>query len=126
MSYVHGVHIDVEQQENKVFMELKAIGTLTHADYEKITPLIERALEGVEDPVVNVYIDGTDFEGWDLHAAWDDLKLGLKYGRKFSKIAIYGNQRWQQIMSKVGGWFVSGEVRYFDDSIEAINWLREQ
>ena len=126
MSYVHGVHIDVEQQENKVFMELKAIGTLTHADYEKITPLIERALEGVEDPVVNVYIDGTDFEGWDLHAAWDDLKLGLKYGRKFNKFAIYGNQRWQQIMSKVGGWFVSGEVRYFDDSIEAINWLREQ
>ncbi|GAL03207.1 hypothetical protein JCM19237_6100 [Photobacterium aphoticum] len=124
MTNIHGIHIDVEQVGNQIFMEIKAIGTLTHSDYEKIIPLIEDAMEGIEHPVINVYIDGTEFEGWQLQAAWDDLKLGLKHGRKFHKVAIYGNQRWQEIMSKVGGWFISGEVRYFDDSIEAINWLR--
>lgn len=125
MSYLHGVHVEIEQNENQIFMEMKAIGTLTHEDYEKITPLLETALEGTTDPVVNVFFDGTEFEGWDLHAAWDDLKLGLRHGRKFNKIAFYGNERWQSIMSKVGSWFFSGEVRYFEDSIEAINWLRE-
>lgn len=126
MSYVHGIHLEVERLDDLVFMELKAVGTLTHADYEKITPLIENAIEGIENPIVNVYMDGTEFEGWDLHAAWDDLKLGLRLGRKFNKIAIYGNQHWQEIMSKVGNWFVSGEVRYFEDSLEAISWLREE
>lgn len=125
MSYLHGIHIEVEQVGNQVFMEFKAIGTLTHQDYEKVTPLIEDALSGIDDPIVNVYVDGTEFEGWELQAAWDDLKLGLKYGRKFNKVAIYGNQRWQQVMSKVGGWFISGETRYFEDSIDAINWLKE-
>lgn len=126
MSNVHGISMDVERLEDEtVFMEFKAIGTLTHADYEKITPMIEDALVNVENPIVNVYVDGTEFQGWQLQAAWDDLKLGLKHGKKFNKVAFYGNSRWQEVMSKVGSWFVSGEVRYFEESLDALTWLRE-
>ncbi|KLV05116.1 hypothetical protein ABT56_13040 [Photobacterium aquae] len=127
MTNIHGIHLDIKQLENnQVFVEVKAIGTLTHHDYEKITPLLDEALLNVKEPVVNMYIDGTEFEGWELRAAWDDLKLGLQYGKTFNKVAIYGNQRWQEIMSKVGGWFTSGEVRYFEDPLEALNWLRNE
>ncbi|PSW19881.1 STAS/SEC14 domain-containing protein [Photobacterium sanctipauli] len=125
MSNVHGIYVEIDKLDDKVFMEFKAIGTLKHQDYEKITPLIDDALEGIDNPIVDIYIDGTDFEGWDLHAAWDDLKLGLKHGKKFHKVAIYGNQHWQEIMSKVGDWFVSGEVRFFDEPLDAIAWLRD-
>ncbi|WP_338064713.1 hypothetical protein [Photobacterium gaetbulicola] len=37
MSYVHGIHLEVEHLDEMIFMELKAVGTLTHEDYQKIT-----------------------------------------------------------------------------------------
>ncbi|MEN8173523.1 MAG: STAS/SEC14 domain-containing protein, partial [Chloroflexota bacterium] len=74
---------------------------------------------------VKVFIDGSEFEGWELRAAWDDFKLGLKHGNNFEKIAIYGNKKWQQYTSKIGAWFISGEVKYFDDTEEALNWLQK-
>ena len=124
MAVVHGLAMDIERTDNLFFIELKATGTLTHADYEKIVPILDEALAEVEKPIVDAYFDGTEFEGWELQAAWDDLRLGLKHGKKFHRIAIYGNQHWQEIMAKVGGWFVAGEVRYFDDPLDALAWLR--
>jgi len=69
-------------------MTMKAIGKLTHEDYEVITPLIDSALEGISDAKINMLIDGTQMEGWEPRAAWDDFKMGIKHGKEFSKIAI--------------------------------------
>lgn len=119
----HGLSIGIERSGNDFFLFLKAKGKLTHADYETITPMIDSALGAVKQPKVNVLIDGTELEGWELRAAWDDLKLGLKHGNEFEKIAIFGNKHWQEIIAKVGSWFISGEVKYFDDAATALSWL---
>jgi len=121
----HGLSIGIERVNNDFFLSLKATGKLTHKDYEKINPMIDSALEGVKDPQVNVFIDGSEFEGWELRAAWDDFKLGLKHGAQFDKIAIFGNKKWQEYTVKIGSWFISGEVKYFEDVDEALNWLQE-
>ncbi len=119
----HGLSIGIERVDERFFLLLKAVGKLTHEDYEIITPMIDAALSEVKEPKVNVLIDGTEAEGWELRAAWDDFKLGLKHGREFQKIAIYGNKNWQEIMAKVGSWFISGEVRYFENYNDAFNWV---
>ena len=119
----HGLSIGIERIDNQFVLTLKAVGTLTHDDYQVITPMIDSALEGVKDPKVKVLIDGTELDGWELRAAWDDFKLGLKHGNEFDKIAIVGNKRWQQMAARVGSWFVSGEARYFDDFDAAVAWL---
>jgi hypothetical protein len=119
----HGLSIGIERSGSDFFLSLKAIGKLTHKDYEMITPMIDSALNAVKDPQVKVLIDGTELEGWELRAAWDDFKIGLKHGNEFVKIAIYGNKHWQQIAAKVGAWFVSGEVKYFDNQEDALAWL---
>ena len=121
----HGLSIGIERVGNEFFLSLKAIGTLTHKDYETINPMIDSALESVNDPKVKVFIDGSELEGWELRAAWDDFKLGLKHGNEFDKIAIFGNKQWQEYAAKIGSWFISGEVKYFDDSNEALVWLHE-
>ena len=36
----------------------------------------------------------------------------------------HGNKNWQQITARVGSWFISGEVRYFEDMQEALAWLQ--
>jgi hypothetical protein len=121
----HGLSIGIERTGRDFFLTLRATGKLTHEDYETITPMIDSALGAVKEPKVRALIDGTEMEGWELRAAWDDFKLGLKHGNEFEKIAIYGNKNWQEIAAKIGSWFVTGEVRYFDSEAQALSWLDE-
>lgn len=121
----HGLSIGIERVSNQFFLTLKAVGKLSHEDYTMITPLIDGALEGVNDPKVTVFIDGSELEGWELRAAWDDFRLGLKHGNVFDKVAIFGNKKWQERTAKLASWFVSGDTKYFDDESEAMAWLQE-
>jgi hypothetical protein len=69
---------------------------------------------------------GQKLEGWALRAAWDDFKLGLNHGKEFTKGAIVGNQPWEKTLSKMAGWFVSGDVKYLEKYPEAIKWLQDE
>jgi hypothetical protein len=121
----HGFLVGMERTGDLFFLSLKAQGKLTHEDYETITPMIDSALAGIEQPEIRALIDATELEGWEARAAWDDFKLGLKHGNEFVKIAIYGNKRWQDMAAKIGSWFISGEIKYFEDEDDAIEWLNE-
>ena len=121
----HGLTIGIERTGNEFFLSLKATGKLSHEDYLKINPMIDSALEGIKDPNIKTFIDGSELQGWKLRAAQVDFKLDLKHGNKFSKIAIFGNKKWQEYAAKIGTWFVSGEIKYFEDSEQAIVWLQE-
>lgn len=121
----HGVSIGIERIGSDFFLSVKAIGKLTHKDYEIISPMINSAIKDVKEPEINVFIDASEFEGWELRAAWDDFKLGMKHNKKFKKIAIVGNKKWQAMVVKIGSWFVSGEVKIFEDSDRALSWLLE-
>jgi len=120
----HGLYIGIERVNSEIYLFLKAQGKLTHQDYELITPMIDSALSEVKEPKVKVFIDAVELEGWELRAAWDDFKIGLKHGNEFEKIAIYGNKKWQELFAKIGSWFTSGEVKYFEDESEAFEWLK--
>lgn len=120
----HGLSIGIESVGSDIFLSLKAQGKLTHHDYETISPMIDSALAAVTEPKVKMLFDGSELDGWELRAAWDDFKLGLKHGNEFVKVAIYGNKRWEEMAAKVGNWFVSGEVQFFHDYDQAIAWLK--
>lgn len=119
----HGLSIGIERINNHFFLTLKAIGKLTHEDYLTITPMLESALEGVKTPKIKVFFDASELKGWEVRAAWDDFKLGMKHSKEFEKIAILGNKQWQELAAKIGSWFISGESKYFEDTKEALNWL---
>lgn len=121
----HGLSIGIERASNTVFLSIKAVGKLTHSDYEFITPLVDSAIACIQESKIDVLLDGTELVGWELRAAWDDFKLGLKHKKQFHRIAILGNKKWQQIGAKAGNWFISGEVRYFEESSDALLWLAE-
>jgi hypothetical protein len=120
----HGLSIGINRIENVFFVTLKATGTLTHEDYLVITPMLEGALSQVDQPQVSLFLDATELDGWDLHAAWDDLKLGLNHKSEFERVAILGNKHWQEWATKVGSWFIAGEIKYFEDQDDALKWLR--
>ncbi len=120
----HGISIGIERVDDRFFLTLKAVGTLTHEDYTIITPMLDNALKGVKEPKIRAYIDASELEGWQLRAMWDDFKLGLKHNNEFEKVAVYGNKTWQEYASKIGNWFIAGEMQFFDDSSQAIEWLK--
>lgn len=122
----HGFTIGMERFNNQFVLTFKVSRKLTHDDYKKITPLIDSSLEGVKDPKINVLADIEKLEGLELRAAWDDLKIRLKYGSSFNKIAILGKQSWIKYGSKVSEWFINGEIKQFDDINDAITWISEK
>jgi len=119
----HGFSVGIERINSQFFLSIKVSGKLTHEDFRKINPLVDSALDGVTDPKVNVLLDGAEMEGWELRAAWDDFRFGLKHNNEFKRIAIFGHKKWQSVLTRMGSWFVSGEVKYFEDIELAIKWL---
>ena len=121
----HGLYIGVERSDETIFLFFKAVGRLTHADYDEITPMIEAALSGVTRPRVHALVDATELQGWEPRAVWDDFRLGLRHGSAFEKIAIWGDRRWQEMAARIGSWFMSGDVSFFTSRNDAVRWLAE-
>ena len=88
--------------------------------------MLESALEGVKEAKMKVFLDASELDGWEMRAAWDDFKLGIKHGKEFEKIAILGNKRWQEFATKISSWFISGESKYFENEKAAFNWLEDR
>jgi hypothetical protein len=100
-------------------------GKLHDEDYQTFIPAVEAAVAA--NGKVRLFARFEDFHGWDLHAAWDDFKFGLKHFTSFERIALVGDQRWEEWMAAFCKPFSQAQVRYFDaaDSAAAWAWLRE-
>ena len=124
MEYVrHGFSVDIERTDDSFLVTLKATGKLSHKDYEKITALLDSALDNVKHPELNILFDASEFQGWELRAALDDFKLGLEHFKEFKKIAIHGNKLWLAVLAKITACFVPAEVKYFEDLDDASSWI---
>jgi len=121
----HGISIGIERIGNDSILTFKAVGRLTHADYEALAPLLDSSLEGIKSTHIKMLVDITEFSGWELRAAWDDFKLGQRIGFNIDKIAIYGDKNWQELAAKIGSWFISGNAQSFDNYNAAVEWLRD-
>ena len=88
-------------------------------------PLIESILTA--EGKVRLFVQFEEFQGWDMHAAWDDFKFALKHYSDFERIVMVGDRRWEKWMTSVCKPFTKAEVRYFDraDVDAAWTWLRE-
>lgn len=122
----HSLSISIKRTQARYFLSFKAVGKLRVQDYEMITPLLASALSGTSKPKLDVLIDITQFSGWSVRAAWHNFIQGLKHCGQFERVAVYGCQNWQRILSKAGNWFIAGEVQYFENRISALQWLESR
>jgi len=120
----HGISIGLSRINDEIFLKMKVVGKLSHEDYQKFLPMIERAIQDTEQPQIKLLFDAAEFEGWELKAAWDDLKFGFEHKKAFTKIAFVGSKTWEKIGVKVTSWFMAGEMEYFEDYDKAVDWLQ--
>jgi len=127
MKYLeHGISIGVNRVDDFFFIKIKIVGKLTQEDYANMTPMLESSLEGAKELKAKMLLDATEFDGWELRAAWEDFKLGLKYKDLFSKIAIVGASTIDEYLAKFGSWFISGEMEFFNSVDSAYAWLSRE
>ncbi|MEA3374287.1 MAG: STAS/SEC14 domain-containing protein [Campylobacterota bacterium] len=120
----HGISIGFRRSGDHVYLKIQISGRLEHDDYDLMVPMIENAISGIKKPKIKVLIDAIDFEGWDLRAAWDDLKFGLEHNSEFTELAFVGNKKWEEYSIKISNWFMHAKMRYFEDIEDARQWLK--
>jgi hypothetical protein len=100
-------------------------GKLHDADYQIFVPAVDAAVAA--EGKIRLLAHFVDFHGWDMHAAWDDLKFGISHYSAFDRIAIVGDKRWQEWMARFSKPFLDCDVKYFDSSAidQAWAWVRE-
>ena len=119
----HGISFGIERVSGETIIVFKAKGKLTHDDYQAMIPILKTTINEIDSSTLKMLVDISTLTGWELRAAWDDFKLGLELNSKIDKNAIYGDQSWQELAAKVGSWFVSGDIKSFEDHDSAIEWL---
>ena len=96
-------------------------GKLHDEDYQHFVPMVEDAIE--KHGAVRLLAQFHDFHGWDLKALWDDIKFSAKHCNDIERIAMVGDQKWQEWMAKICKPFTQAKVEYFSDTDSAFEWL---
>lgn len=111
-------------REEGDLIEVRASGKLTQEDYDHLIPASQRVI--ASQGKMRMLLLMEDFHGWELGAAWDDLRFGVTRASKIERVAIVGEKAWQEWMIKIGKVFAPSPVKYFDanERAEAERWVR--
>ena len=101
----------IETSSPKV-LGMKVCGKLHDEDYKQFVPNVEALLTAKGK--LRLLVQFEDFHGWDLHAAWDDLKFGLRHYSDFERIAMVGDRKWEKWMANFCKPFTKAKVKYFE------------
>lgn len=117
--------IKLNEENNGKLLVIHVSGTLNKDDYTVFVPAFERLVK--EHGKLRVLFDMSDFHGWDIGAAWEDLKFGVDHFSDIERMAMLGDKKWQEGMAIFAKPFTKAEVRYFDHAkaAEARKWLDE-
>ena len=113
------------QTDSPKIVGFRFSGKLHDEDYKSFVPAIDAVV--ASEGKVRLLLQFEDFHGWDLHAAWDDFKFGMKHYGDFERIAMVGDRDWESWMAMLCKPFTRASVRYFDasETEAAWAWLHE-
>jgi len=119
----HGIGIAIKRSKKNIFIEVTMLGKLKHEDYQLFVPMIDKALKGAKGLEVDLLVDMRNFKGWELLAAWDDMKFGVKHRNDFDKMAIVGNKKWEENSVAMMSHLMKGKSKFFKERDKALSWL---
>jgi len=89
---------------------------------EKVEPIVEDAVDKYGS--VNLVVVLNDFQGYDISGFWEELKMGIKHHDNLGRVAIVGDKKWEEIVTKLARPF---DEKYFDmtELKEAWEWVEQ-
>jgi hypothetical protein len=105
---------------------VKVNGKLSREEYTQLVPSWEQMIARYGKLRLLFQME-PGFTGWEPMAAWDDLKFSVSHRSELERVAMVGEKKWHETLTKLSKLLVNTEVRYFEDSQldEAQRWLRE-
>lgn len=119
--------IETQGVEAGGIIEFRLTGRVTSRDYEEtLIPALDTAIEKYPR-LRTLFVFDEGFEGYDLEAAWDDAKVGLRHWNVFERVAIVCDVGWIRQTIRAAGFMIGCPVHLFDvgQTDDARRWLRE-
>ena len=109
--------------EGGKLLMLHVSGKLHKDDYTRFVPEIEQSLE--KNGKLRILMEMRDFHGWDVGALWQDIKFDVKHFSDIERVAMVGDQRWEQWMAIFCKPFTTAKIKYFPagQEVEARTWV---
>ena len=102
-----------------------AKGRVSRADYDTVlVPAVEAALKRFEK--VRLYYElGSEFQGIDAGAAWEDFVVGVSHWLRWERIAVITDVDWIRYSINAFRFLMPGQVRVFPtaEAAEARKWI---
>ncbi|RIJ37279.1 SpoIIAA family protein [Pontibacter oryzae] len=98
------------------------IGKLTSSDFLAIDNLLKEHVQHNQE--LRLYLEVLHHNGATPTAMWEELRHGVKYHGKLSKVAIAGHQDWLQESRPGEAHAVNMKFFKLDERDMAIDWLR--
>lgn len=117
--------IEVLKETEGKIVATRATGKLNKSDYDIILPVLQEKEK--EYDKISWYFEMQNFEGWDLTAAWRDLKFDFKHADQLEKIAMVGAKDWEEKLTQVMKPFTSAEIKFFEINEKELakDWIRK-
>lgn len=111
--------INLSVQDNRV--EVSVLGQFTADDYREFE---EAVAYGVRfQGKVNVLFDLRDMLDYSLDVAWEELRFTREHKNDFGRIAVLTGDQWVAWSLWINRFFMSAEIRLFDDFESAQAWI---
>ena len=119
--------VEIMPESEGNVLVVKATEKLTARDYEEVfIPKINQLIEEHQKVRVVAFLD-EKFSGWEIGAAWDDARFGIKHRSDFEKMAVVGGPKWVKWATKISAYFMEGQVAFYGipDFESAVAWVKE-
>jgi len=110
---------------NPDYLAIRLSGKLTAEDYEDFVPKVESIVQ--DKGSIRILMTMIDFHGWEMAAAWEDTKFGMRHFHDIERLAMVGEKAWQHGMAVFCKPFTKAKIRYFDSSeaADADRWIAD-
>ena len=101
-------------------------GEVRSEDYKEMVPELEAHISTFGPLRLLLVIE--HMEGFDPGALLRDLRFDAKHLNDFERIAVVGDERWQEWGARLGGGFTKAEVKFFEPTrtSEARQWVQNE
>jgi hypothetical protein len=103
---------------------LKYSGTLTEEDLDHLVAFVEEQME--KYTTVRFLFEMDDVDDWEPEERWTELSFDLRHVRSVDKVAVLGDDLWDEWLQQVNFAFPESEIETFDldDEEDAWDWIR--
>lgn len=99
--------------EENGLLRIRASGQLESSDYDDFVPRFEQLVGRKPGKMPMVIELAPDFSGWDLGGLWRDLKFDVRHKDSFGRIAIVGDNQWEEWGTEVFDPLFRAEMEFF-------------